>query len=49
MTQRQQNSADAVTTYRDAMARFLTSSLVFMGHTAGYCQVKQNQADRPPR
>ena len=35
MTQRQQNSADAVTTYRAAMAGFLTSSLVFMGHTAG--------------
>ena len=35
MTQRQQNAADAVTTYRAAMAGFLTSSLVFMGHTAG--------------
>ena len=35
MTQRQQNSADAVTAYRAAMAGFLKSSLVFMGHTAG--------------
>ena len=35
MTQRQQNSADAVTGYRAAMAGFLESSLVFMGHTSG--------------
>ena len=35
MTQSQQNSADAVTKYRGAMAGFLKSSLAFMGHTAG--------------
>ena len=35
MTQRQQNSTDAVTMYRAAMAGFLKSSLAFMGHTAG--------------
>lgn len=34
MTQSQQNSADAVTKYRAAMAGFLTSSLAFMDHTA---------------
>ena len=35
MTSSQQNSADAVTKYRGAMAGFLKSSLAFMGHTAG--------------
>ena len=35
MTQRQQNSADAVTTYRAAMAGFLKSSIALMVHSAG--------------
>ena len=35
MTQRQQDFADALTTYRAAMAGFLKSSLALMAHTAG--------------